>query len=139
MLKIKKFSFAGFHLIEILIVLAIISILASFSLPSFKNYLVQERRLEAASMLTKLSIAMEQYHIEHNTYQGATLTALNFPELVAKNNYRLNIQTNDATDYKLTAKPQASQAANDQACGGLTLDANGEQGVTGSGKMADCW
>lgn len=129
----------GFHLIEILIVLVIISILTTLAMPLYSQYLVHERRLEAASMLSKLAIAMEQYHIEHNSYQDATLAGLNFSEIIAKNNYRLVIQSAADHDFLLAAKPLTHQAEKDEACGSLTLHSNGEKGVTGPGRVEECW
>ena len=128
----------GFHLIEIIIALAIISLLAGLSLPLYSQHLIHEKRLEAESMLSKLAIAMEKYHIEQNTYQGATLADLSFPEFILKNNYQLSIQTT-ANDYQLMAKPLGTQAEKDEICGALILKSTGEKETTGTGKSDDCW
>jgi len=129
----------GFHLIEILIVLSIISIFASITLPRYSQYVAHEKRLEAAGALTKLAVAMEQYQIENNTYENATLENLHFSSTVAKNAYRLYIQTATETDYLLVAAPNDKQAENDPECGALTLDAKGNRGVSGSGEIETCW
>lgn len=129
----------GFHLVELLIVLAMIGILTALSLPIYSQYVVHTRRLEAARTLSKLMIAMEQYHIEHNTYQDVTLATLNFSELIVKNNYRLLIQAAHHYDYVLVAKPLGQQAEKDSRCAELTLASNGEKGITGLGKAEECW
>lgn len=128
----------GLHLIELLITLFIIGILASISLPKYSHYLLAERRLEAEAMLSRLSVALEQYAIENNTYQTANLAALHFPVMIADGHYRLVIAALGANEYELRAEPVANQEE-DKGCGTLTLNAYGEKGVTGSGKISDCW
>ena|SRR3989338_8337717 len=128
----------GFHLIEILIVLAIVGILAAFSIPLYSQYRMQERRQEAAQILSQLAIAMEKYQVEQNTYQDATLNLLHFKELIADHRYQLIIQSATENDYFLVAKPLETQAENDP-CGALTLNSRGEKGITGTEKIEDCW
>ncbi|OGT35456.1 MAG: hypothetical protein A3F11_01640 [Gammaproteobacteria bacterium RIFCSPHIGHO2_12_FULL_37_14] len=129
----------GFHLIELLITIFIISILATISSPLYTQYLTQARRLEAATVLSKLAIAMEHYYIEHNTYQGATLATLHFPNHIGKNHYQLNIQSIVDDDFLIIATPLAAQSKNDPLCGSLMLKANGEKNITGSGQIDECW
>lgn len=138
--KLSKLdSQQGFHFMEILTSFAIISITAALSFPLYSQYIVTARRLEAASILTKLAVAMEQFHIEHNTYQNATLAALHFPRQIAKNNYQLSIQANTSYSYLLAAKPIGNQTKKDPVCATLTLNSNGEKGVTGRGSIEECW
>lgn len=132
-------KFFGFHLIELLIVISIIAILTSISLPLYSQHIVHVRRLEAARILSKLAIAMEQYYIEHNTYQNATLASLHFSEFIVEKNYRLIIDVANDHDYLLSAKPQGNQAEKDALCATLTLAANGEKNVTGGGSLENCW
>lgn len=129
----------GFHLIEILIVIAIIGILATFSWKIYTLYLTQTYRMEAKVTLSKLAIGMEQYHLDHHTYEGATLETLHFPSLIAHNLYQLTIQSTHVMDYLLAAIPLQQQAANDRACGHLTLNANNEKGSSGTSNTASCW
>lgn len=68
----------GFHLVELLTTVAIVGMLAAFVLPLYSQYTIGTKRLEAASMLSRLAVAMEKFHVEHNTYEHATLAALNF-------------------------------------------------------------
>lgn len=129
----------GFHLIEILIVLTIIGILSSFIISSYSQHFVHTKRLEAANKLLNLAISMEKYHIQHNSYEGATLVTLNIPELIVKDTYQLIIKTASNDDYLLIAKPLGQQAENDKLCAALTLTENGERNITGIGKNEECW
>lgn len=115
------------------------SILTLISVPLYSQYLVQTHRLEAANTLTKLAIAMEEYHIEHHTYYGATLAALRFPDKIGKNSYELSIKNITNENFLLLATPLNYQAKKDALCQTLTLHANGKKGVTGTGKVNDCW
>lgn len=129
----------GFHLIELLITIGIIAILAATSIPTYSQYLMYEKRLEAASTLAKLAVKMEHYHIEHNTYEGATLQALQMPEYIAKDNYKLVIQSATSNAYELSAKPLGRQAEKDRVCGILTLNSLGKKTISGSGNLNECW
>jgi len=134
-----KKSIYGFHLIEILMTIAIIGITASLSFPLYTQYLVQARRVEAKNTLSQLALAMEQYHIEHNSYEDATLVNLNFPEMIAKENYQLSIQNATGQDYLLSAIPLGKQLEKDRECQTLSLNAKNEKMITGHGSIAECW
>lgn len=129
----------GFHLLELLVTLTIISVFMSFCFPLYTHVMMEVRRKEAASILTKLSIAMEQYHLEKNTYQEATLTTLGFTESVVNHHYRLIIMTATNNDYRLMIKPVSATSQQDAACGSLTLNAKGEKGISGHGTIDQCW
>lgn len=129
----------GFHLIEILISFAIIAIIATLSFPLYSEYIVQERRMEAVSLLSKLAVAMEQYQLENNSYKNATLEKLHLSEFIAKDNYQIIIQSANDDDYLLIAKPLNHQDAKETRCRSLTLRANGEKGITGDGNVDECW
>src|SRR2546428_780765 len=104
----------GFHLIEILITLSIISVLIASGFPIYSHYFVRVRRLEAASVLTQLSLALEKYQIENNTYENATLEILKFPHFVANNSYLLKIKHATKVDYLISAKPVDDQFRKDK-------------------------
>ncbi|OGT61423.1 MAG: hypothetical protein A3F14_00875 [Gammaproteobacteria bacterium RIFCSPHIGHO2_12_FULL_43_28] len=129
----------GFHLIELLITLFLISIISVFAIPRYTQHIVSAKRLEAANMLVKLSVAMEEYQLTHLTYKNATLQALKIPEYVAKNNYQLMIKTADDSEYLLLAMPINEQALRDTRCGQLSLDSVGRKSVTGVGGVDECW
>lgn len=129
----------GFSLLELMITLSIIGIMMSMAIPVYSHYLVAARRAEAKTVLSKLALAMEKYHVENNTYQNATLVNLRFIDVIADNNYQLAIQSAAKHDYVLVAKPLNKQAKHDTACGVLTLNSVDEKGISGTGKMTDCW
>lgn len=132
-------TFRGFHIIEVLMVLAIIGIVTALAIPLYSQYITSTRRLEAANTLSKLAVAMEKFHIENNSYENATLEALNFSDSIAKDNYHLIIQTASNNNYSLAAEPIGKQAEKDFRCATLVLSANNKKTVTGPGNTEECW
>jgi type IV pilus assembly protein PilE len=128
----------GFHLVEVLFTLAIISITAALSYPVYSDYMMYTRRMEAENTLTKLALAMEKFRVEHQSYENATLNDLHFPDIIVKNHYRLAIQQASNTSYVLTATPLGKQTKDD-TCATLSLNAKEEKGITGNGSLDECW
>lgn len=58
----------GFTLIEIMIVVAIIGILASIAVPSYKDYVKKGKAAEATATLADLRIRMEQCFQDNRSY-----------------------------------------------------------------------
>lgn len=129
----------GFHLIEILIVLAITSIMSHWMLSSYTKVIAKERRREAEHALYSMASALEEYAVEHATYAGATLRQLKIPSRVAGNNYKLMINSARQYTYVISAHPLAQQAEVDARCGILLLTSTGEKSMTGAGSQQECW
>lgn len=68
---------AGFTLIELMIVVAIIGIISSIALPSYKNYVKRGKIAEATSILADLRIKMEQHFQDNRTYVGGQCSPVN--------------------------------------------------------------
>lgn len=63
-----KTKHAGFTLIEILIVVAIVGILAAVAVPAYNDYVIRGKLTEAFSRLGGLRIQAEQYFQDNRTY-----------------------------------------------------------------------
>jgi type IV pilus assembly protein PilE len=68
----KKHSHHGFTLIEVLIVVAIVSILAAIAYPSYRNFVLKGQRAEARAALADLLQQQERYMTQQNCYLGFT-------------------------------------------------------------------
>jgi len=61
----------GFSLIELMIVVAIISILASIALPAYTDHIRRGRITEAFNELSTMRSRLEMYFLDNRTYVGA--------------------------------------------------------------------
>jgi prepilin-type N-terminal cleavage/methylation domain-containing protein len=61
---------AGFTLIELMIVVAIIGVLAAIAIPSFRNYQWKAKRSEAFTNLAALAKAQKSYFASYDQYFG---------------------------------------------------------------------
>ena len=64
---------AGFTLTELLIVVAVISLLAAVAYPSYQKQVQAGRRAEAKAALTEIAQRLERFYTENNTYLNACL------------------------------------------------------------------
>lgn len=62
---------SGFTLIELMIVVAIVAILASVALPSYRDYLTRSRIPEATSNLAAKRVRIEAFYDNNRTYVDA--------------------------------------------------------------------
>ena len=130
---------AGFTLIEVMIVVAIIGILIVVALPSYRDYIVRSNRSAAASFLMELANRQERFFLDNRGYAAdmATLGATVPPE-VSKNYVITTVGDNTTTppSYTVTADPKPSQDADDD-CDNLILNNLGQKTISGSGTR--CW
>ena len=122
---------AGFTLIELMIVVAIIAILAAIVLPNYKNYLIKAHRTDAQAAMLSLAQYMESQYNASFSYPAVDTDTLNLPENVT-NYYDFEVETLGQS-FTITAAPTPRQ--NDTQCGTLTLN---EQGVK-TPSTSGCW
>jgi type IV pilus assembly protein PilE len=103
----------GFNLIELMIVVAIIAILAKFSLDTYTRYMASARVSEAEGYLTSLAQREQQYLLDNRTYADtATITGVDGIPLDVIPNYTINVTLSAAgvvpPTFQIDAVPKAT-------------------------------
>ena len=121
---------AGFTLVELMVVVAVVSILIAIAYPAYTEHMLKGRRSAAQSDLIELAQFMQRYYSENKRYRDAlgvapTLPFTQSPKDSSPKVYNLTVATVSDTSYTLTATPIAGQA---QAGNGkLTIDQTGDR------------
>jgi type IV pilus assembly protein PilE len=140
----------GFTLVEMMIVLLIVSVLASLAYPGYAGYMTRTRRMEGKVALILAMQQQEQHHALHHTYvafsNAAPVAGLPWwsGNIAAVSAYELDAEACPGADLRdcvqLRARPGTAQVDArflDPECGTLTLNSRGEQGA--SGTSGRCW
>lgn len=127
----------GFSLVELLLVLAAIGLLASVALPSYSQYTLKSRRIEAVTAMASVQLAQDRYRSRNNGY-AASFAALGLPDSgPASGHYRFTLSqaAGELDSYTLTATAYGGQAR-DEDCQSMSLsqDAGGLEH-----SPAACW
>jgi type IV pilus assembly protein PilE len=156
-----KRSSAGFTLIELMIVVAIVGLLASIALPSYSSYIARARRADARTQLLQAAQFMQRFYAANDQYaqdragnsvlgssvgmpdnlrkspaDGTALYQLN-SSITTAGNYTATLST---TAYTLTMAPISGGKAASDACGMFTITSTGIRGVASATKTRDeCW
>jgi len=140
-------------MVEMLIVLAIVSILGAVAYPGYLRHVVKTRRVEAQLALVEAMQKQEQYRALHHTYVEFSSSSTDpdsrqfrwwlgsRPDTSA---YELDGRACEGQDIgqciELRARPgteKVDSRFSDPDCGILSFDSTGAQGASGNAQR--CW
>jgi len=125
---------AGFTLIEVMIVVAVIGILSAVALPSYKEYVARGRRAEVRTVLLEASQWMERHYTENMKYDSntaGTAVADLFPANLKQSPrdgggaYTIAVSAAAARTYTLTATRNSPGPMSTDKCGDFQITNTG--------------
>lgn len=127
---------AGFTLVELMVVVAIIAILTLVAFPAYQDQMRKTRRSDAKVALTELANLQEKFFANNQRYTATIVgsAGLNYEQFSPEDYYQLSGTASSNTTYTLTATavPTGPQGS-DANCLTMTLDHNGNKTPAG------CW
>ncbi len=138
-MKIASRVNAGFSLIEVLIVVAIIGILSAIAMPMYGDYVTRSKIQQATSGLADARVKLEQFFLDNRTYVGgAAPWACGGARPTAR--YFTFDCVSTASTYTITANGIAAEGMGAFA---YTINESNAQGSTitaaGWNNSATCW
>jgi len=126
----------GFTLIELMITVAIISILASVAYPSYTQYVLRAKRGDAKAALLSVQLAEEKYRANNPSY--GTLAQLGLDPMTSSDGYYTITIPAAPTGavYSITATPKSPHA--DAYCATLVINQDSVKTATGTDSN-NCW
>jgi len=120
----------GFTLAELMIVLTIIGIMASFAVPTFRRSVQQSRADVAGANLQSVWSAQRLYWLEYRTY-ASNLTLLEDegllePSVATDTDYAFTVESSNAVSFEV----RATRINSDRWTGNFSIDEDGT--ITGA-------
>lgn len=143
----------GFTLIELMIVIAIVSVISALAVPSYVDHVRKGKRADAKVELLQIAQMQESYFVQNLSYAkslkdeagglglGSTVQTEQEQYLItigATPNGCTGTTITPCTGYTLTATPQGGQVK-DVECLNFTLSHTGKKDVSVTGHAKQCW
>ena len=135
---------SGFTLLELVIAMAVLTLLVTMAYPSYLEHMNKVRRADALGPLLDVTSRQEQYMLDHKQYAG-NMTQLGFaanPYITPEGYYSVAVVTagcGTSPCYRFTATPVSGKAqAKDAKCTSLSINSAGSKTATGSASTK-CW
>jgi len=134
----------GVTLIELLAVIAVLSILGMIAVSTYRKFTLRANRTDATATLLRVQVAQEKFFLQNNRYANgsAELTAappagLGITSTTTPNGYyTLTLSSPSATTYTATATATGGQTNDSAACQTFTINEQGQRTPVDS---SGCW
>jgi type IV pilus assembly protein PilE len=134
----------GFTLFELVIAVAIATVIATLAVTSYSHYVFRTRRTDAKHMLMSIAHSEERWYATYNRYTDDPRKLGYADPLMSPHAYyemTLAVTGTDAQAYVVTARPIGSQAGD--VCGSFTIDNTGSKTPDRADEAANangsCW
>ena len=133
--KARGFIPAGFSLLELMIVLAVASILLAVAIPSYQRYVQRAHRAEAVRLILAIADCQERIRASKGFYDTSQCLASLDSE---SHDFRIEPAGEaDSLTFTIVAEPREAWADH---CGSLSLDQSGTRAISGDpGELLKCW
>ncbi len=139
---------AGFTLIELMITVALLAIIMTISVTSYRQYMQRANRTDARALLLRLAAAQERWYLDNNQYSDDPVADLRIGVLggnggaLSEHGYyevTINRDADPAAGYTAVAEPVAGEAqSSDTDCQELSIDETGLRASTPA-DIDICW
>ena len=147
----------GFTLIELMMVLALISMLAAVAIPSYQESVRKSRRAEVRAQLLEVAQYLQRFYSHNDSFAttkaGAAVTIPSELAMAPRNaapgsqSYDISFATPAAgainpglASFKIQAVRKAGGPMDGDKCGDFTLENTGARGLlNASDTAANCW
>jgi type IV pilus assembly protein PilE len=130
---------AGFSLIELMIVIAIVGILAAIAFPSYDSYVKRGKRAEARNALMDLAARQERFYSDNNQYTSTKPAGCASTAGINTETCKYSLAISGVTGTNQTFTLTATPIQADPECGALTLNKTGTKGEGGTSDVRTCW
>ncbi|WP_035053167.1 type IV pilin protein [Andreprevotia chitinilytica] len=100
---------AGFTLIELMIVIAIMGIILAIAIPRYQDYVLRSKLVNAINGLAAVQSQMEQYFQDNRTYLSIGTFTTPCASGIKYGDFAITCSVSDAVSYTLQAKSTTGQ------------------------------
>ena len=126
----------GFTLIELMITIAIISIIVATAWPEYERHKTKNRRTDGINAITRAAQELQQCHTDIGGYTQKTTNApCTYTTGSNKGFYTISTVSISVDAFKIKATPSIT----DDECSTFTLTHLGQKEFSGSATAKRCW